>query len=64
MVNFSLEGKIALVTGATYGIVRSQLHTQKQALQSVSTISIRRRLIWEWLPTKRKASMLTDMCAM
>jgi hypothetical protein len=34
-VNFSLEGKIALVTGASYGMLP---HTQRQERQSASTI--------------------------
>ena len=65
MVNFSLEGKIALVTGATYGIGFAIATAYAEAGATICfTISIRRRLIWEWLPIKRKASMLTDMCAM
>lgn len=44
MVNFSLEGKIALVTGASYGIgFESLLHTQRQEQQSALTILHRKK---------------------
>ncbi len=42
MVNFSLEGKVALVTGASYGIgFAIATRSLKQALLSSSTISNR-----------------------
>ena len=44
MVNFSLEGKIALVTGASYGIgLGSLLHMQRQVQQSALTTSHRKK---------------------
>ena len=39
--NFSLEGKVALVTGASYGIGFAIAKAKAQALPSFSTISSR-----------------------
>ncbi len=64
MKNFSLEGKIAFVTGASYGIGFAIANALSAAARpSVSTISIK---IWStrvWLPTRRRASRRTAMSA-
>ena len=64
MVNFSLEGKVALVTGASYGIGFSmRLRSLKPVLLSCLTISNRNWWIRVSLPMKLKVSKLTVMFA-
>lgn len=64
MVNFSLEGKVALVTGASYGIglLLLQLLLKRVQLSCLTTLN-RNWLTKVWLHTKKKVSMHTVMYA-
>lgn len=64
MKNFSLEGKIAFVTGASYGIGFAIASAYAAAARpSSSTISIRSWSTRVWPLTKRRASRRTAMSA-
>ena len=64
MVNFSLEGKVALVTGASYGIGFALATAYAQAGAKIVFNDIKQELVDKvWLLTKLKASMLKVMYA-
>ena len=64
-LNFSLEGKVALVTGASYGIGLLLLQLlQSKVLKSVLTISIRNWWIKVWLLMLKRVSRHMAMYAM
>lgn len=65
MVNFSLEGKVALVTGASYGIgLLLRVLTRKLALKIVFN-DIKQELVDKGMAasSKPKESTQKDMCA-
>lgn len=64
MDNFSLEGKIALVTGASYGIGFAIASGFAKAGATIVFNDIKQELSVKVLPLiKKPASRLTDMCA-
>lgn len=63
-LNFSLEGKVALVTGASYGIATLlRQHMQSQVLRLFSAILSRNLLIRVWLHIQLTVSTLRVMFA-
>ena len=64
MVNFSLEGKVALVTGASYGIGFALATAYAQAGAKIVFNDIKQELVDKGLAAyKLKASMLKVMYA-
>ena len=65
MVNFSLEGKVALVTGASYGIGFAIASAYAQAGATIVFNDIKQELVDKGLELMRSwASRRTDMSAM
>ena len=65
MKDFRLDGKVALVTGASYGIGFAIAKAMAGAGATIVFNDIRQELVDEaWHRTKRRALMLTAMSAM
>lgn len=65
MVNFSLEGKVALVTGASYGIGFAIATGFAKSGATIVFNDIKQELVDKvWLHIRNSVSRLTDMFVM